>query len=99
VKEVIAQVLFWSCVGCAPLTLVLYGIAFMRIRLRYLFGTILASSVTLCTLLWYFNAAAIGLADKTDKITPRAWITLLPVSVTVSFVIFVIAMIRRWSFK
>ncbi|MEO0509996.1 MAG: hypothetical protein AAF065_09070 [Verrucomicrobiota bacterium] len=77
-NEAQAQLLFWSGMGCLPLSLILFLIGFQKKEKGTKRILVFTGSVSLLHFIWYFRTLGVGLADKTGNIEyPKWWLHIL----------------------
>ena len=79
-QEAIAQIMFWTGIGCFPLSIVLaiVGVSSKKIKnaiISFFFG-----AIAFTHFLWYFNVLGGSLATKVERYEPPAWYSFFPYS-------------------
>jgi len=87
-QEAIAQIMFWTGIGCFPLSiaLIIVGVSSKKIKnaiISFSFG-----AIAFTHFLWYFNVLGGSLATKVGEYKLPAWYSFLPYSL-VGFVLLI----------
>lgn len=86
-QEAVAQVMFWSGLGCLPLAILVFAGAFL-LRSRWKrWGLFALGSVLLTQFLWYFLYLGGALATKVGEFHPTPWWQLYPAGFGVAAVL------------
>jgi small-conductance mechanosensitive channel len=84
VQEVIAQVIFWSSIGCLPVSIWLAISAIQLKRKLISLGLIVLSCLTATQFLWYLLYLGEALANKVGTTQQTPWIEILPFGVAIA---------------
>jgi hypothetical protein len=94
-QEIIAQVIFWSWMGCFPLSILAFiGAFFFKEKWKVL-GMFFIGSILVTHFLWYFLYLGGALATKVGVFHPTPWLQCYPAGFGVAAVLAAISVFRR----
>jgi hypothetical protein len=94
-QEAIAQLMFWSGMGCFPFSILIFVAAF-RLKEKWKALVMCAvGSIVVTHFLWYFMYLGKGLAAKVGEFHPTPWWHVYPVGFCVAAVLATISVVRR----
>lgn len=83
-QEFAAQIVFYTSMGCVPLTVWLVGKCRRTAATVPRLLLLLMVSITTTHALWYFCCLGVGLSDKIGNMAPIRWYRFYPVGVVVA---------------
>ena len=83
-REVLAQVMFWGGMGCFPLAVGLFVMAFSKHNLLRSLTLFALGGLALTHFAWYFKYLGEALATKTGEFHPTPWPQFLPIGIVVA---------------
>lgn len=78
-QEALGQAMFWGGVGCLPLAVGLFFMAFASPRLRPALVFFALGSLATTHFLWFFMYLGGALGTKVGEFHPTPWIRFLPI--------------------
>ncbi len=77
-QEAFAQVMFWTGIGCFPLTLILIILGALTKKALRAAAYFLLAALTFTHFVWYFNMLGGALGTKVGRYEPPNWFSFLP---------------------
>ena len=69
-QEAVAQVVFWTGMGCLPLAVILFGMAFRKKKPWQALSLLILGGLAATHFMWYFTYLGRGLATKVGEFHP-----------------------------
>ena len=82
--EALAQAMFWFGVGCLPLAVGLFFMAYSKRKLSYSLMLFALGGLALTHFAWYFVYLGQALANKVGEVPPISWPRFLPIGIVVA---------------
>jgi len=86
-QEAVAQVVFWTGMGCLPLAVILFGMAFRKKKPWQALSLLILGGLAATHFMWYFMYLGRGLATKVGDFHPTPWLNFCPIGLGLALVL------------
>ncbi|NCB26800.1 MAG: hypothetical protein EOM62_15220 [Bacteroidia bacterium] len=87
IQEAVAQVVFWTGMGCWLLSVILFGMAFRKKKARQALSLLLFGGLAATHFMWYFTYLGRGLATTVEEFHPIPWLYFCPIGLGIALVL------------
>lgn len=97
-QELVAQLFYWSGIGCLPLTIGVFIAAFRAKKVWIAVPLLAVGSVATTHFMWYFTVLGGALGTKVGEYLPPSWWSFYPTGLAVALLVAVVkALISRFK--